>query len=221
MQGKATQVLYLFIEGPTSLAQMSNSCNAINRRPRMFFPFSASQYSQGLSLLIPSCKNEEKQMRVSPWNQYQLVKQEISPQLQLASKKGQVFCRCTPFIFFRRASAGGNETFPPKVDLVCNSETSSDSSSNGAKNSTASDAVDQGEKKIHLKSSLKNPHTDCSGLVAGAVEKNDTSSDLQSLAPGFTKRRKVQWTDSCGKELVEVKEFISRYNAMHFFFSIQ
>lgn len=47
-----------------------------------FFSSSASGYTQGFSLMILGCKSTETQMRVLPWNQHQLIKQEMSPQLQ-------------------------------------------------------------------------------------------------------------------------------------------
>ncbi|WOL08140.1 hypothetical protein Cni_G16892 [Canna indica] len=173
-----------------------------------FFSSSASGYSKGLSLLILGCKSEEKSMRVSPWSQYQLVKQEANPEFQLASVKDQVSRGCTSFICFSRASTGVNGTSPPKVGPVHNPETSSDSSKgNSAKEIVTHNAVDESEKKICLRSSLKRPFGGGSVLGAGAVDTNHSLRELPDSTVEISKRRTVQWTDACGKELVEIKEF--------------
>ncbi|URE20472.1 hypothetical protein MUK42_11710 [Musa troglodytarum] len=99
--------------------------------------------------------------------------------------KDQVSRGCASFVYFCDASAGVNVTFPPKVD-----------------------AVDEDKRNMHLKSSLKKPFADGSVLGIQAVDSNDS---FRELPTGFTKRSKVQWTDTNGNELVKIKEYEPRY----------
>ncbi|KAJ8471377.1 hypothetical protein OPV22_025720 [Ensete ventricosum] len=71
-------------------------------------------------------------------------------------------------------------------------------------NISPQNAVDADNRNMHLKSSLKKPFTDGSVLGIQAVDSNDS---LRELPSGFTKRSKVQWTDTNGNELVKIKEY--------------
>ncbi|URE20469.1 hypothetical protein MUK42_11710 [Musa troglodytarum] len=70
--------------------------------------------------------------------------------------------------------------------------------------SIGDDAVDEDKRNMHLKSSLKKPFADGSVLGIQAVDSNDS---FRELPTGFTKRSKVQWTDTNGNELVKIKEY--------------
>lgn len=78
----------------------------------------------------------------------------------------------------------------------------------------AAGAVELDEKDIYLKSNLKKPLIDISDSAAHAAVKNDSLRYLPSSTSGFTKRRKIQWADACGTELIEIKEFIVRCAAL-------
>ncbi|URE20471.1 hypothetical protein MUK42_11710 [Musa troglodytarum] len=76
--------------------------------------------------------------------------------------------------------------------------------------SIGDDAVDEDKRNMHLKSSLKKPFADGSVLGIQAVDSNDS---FRELPTGFTKRSKVQWTDTNGNELVKIKEYEPRPEA--------
>ncbi|CAL9199423.1 unnamed protein product [Musa hybrid cultivar] len=146
-------------------------------------------------------------MRVSPWDQSRLVEQEVNPEFPLASRNEHVSHGCSSFVCFGRASSGVNGTSPPKVGPVHHYETPLDSSTtNSCKESATEDVVVEGDRKICRKSSLKKQFTDHSASDAEAVGTNGSSREVPGSTSGFTKR-KLQWSDACGKELVEIKEF--------------
>ncbi|KAG1330076.1 hypothetical protein COCNU_02G000440 [Cocos nucifera] len=176
-----------------------------------FFSSSATGYSKGLALLLLGQRNEERPMRVSPWNQYELV-EEVDPDLQLASRRNRVSCGCARFICFGRASAGRDGPCPPKVGPIHQPETLPDSSSasDPGKLSGIGDAVAVSERKTCLRSSLKNPSTSCSMLVGQADGAHDSLQEVPTSVRTCSERRKVQWTDASGLELVEIKEFEPR-----------
>ncbi|XP_042494693.1 uncharacterized protein LOC122073997 [Macadamia integrifolia] len=174
-----------------------------------FFSSSASGYSKGLTLLLLGQKNEERPMRVSPWNQYQLVEQEIDSDLQLASRKNRVSRGCAAFVCFGRASAGLEGPSPPKVgpvqqqDIVAVSPAVSDKN----EDCLSHHGDDKSIKKVRLKSSLKmSSNYTTNQLASGEGNFHETSNETVSEVPG-NERRKVQWTDAHGKELVEIREF--------------
>ncbi|KAM6542268.1 hypothetical protein CsatB_006715 [Cannabis sativa] len=173
-----------------------------------FFSSSASGYSKGLALLLLGQKNKDKPMRVAPWNQYQLVDQESDPDLQLASTKNRLARGCASFVCFRRTSAGLDTKSPLKVGPAQHQDVLPDSlASDSDKNKDhAADTVDSDDaSKVYLKSSLKKS----SNTTSVSVETGNDSvrlSEAGSDIPG-TERRKVQWTDTCGSELAEIKEF--------------
>lgn len=172
-----------------------------------FFSSSASGYSKGLTLLLLGHKNEEKPMRVSPWTQYQLVDQDSDPDLQLASVKNRLSRGCASFVCFGRASAGIEgpsqlKVGPAQQHDILTEPTASDED----KDHTTDHNDDNNATKVVLKSSLKK----ASNSVPVSTEDDNKCKSLGengSDVPDDTERRKVQWTDTCGRELVEVREF--------------
>ena len=175
-----------------------------------FFSSSASGYSKGLSLLLLGQRTEDKPMRVAPWNQYQLVDQEPDTELQLASTKNHLSRGCASFVCFGRTSAGHDTPSPLKVGPAHQHDVSPGPLvSNKGKDSSAH--VDDGNdnRKVALKSSMKRPQISRS---VDAANEHEASDGKGIDAPGAqTERRKVQWTDACGSELVEIREFEPRY----------
>lgn len=172
-----------------------------------FFSSSATGYSKGFTLLFLGRKNEEKPMRVSPWNQYQLVEQEIEPDFQLASRKNRVSPGCAAFICFGRASSSLEAPSPPKVGLVQQQDfLTKPSQANEAENCAADQGANENGGKVHMRSSLKKPSGSAS-VVRSDDNQHEVLGEDDSNAPGCTERRTVQWTDACGKDLAEVREF--------------
>ncbi|KAH7568103.1 hypothetical protein JRO89_XS07G0238100 [Xanthoceras sorbifolium] len=175
-----------------------------------FFSSSASGYSKGLTLLLLGQRNkDDKPMRVSPWNQYQLVDQEPDPDLQLASAaKNRLSRGCASFVCFGRASAGLETPSPLKVGPVQQQDVSPGPlSSDKGKDHTIDIEDDNGNViKVSLKSSLKKPSHSIPVPVQ-SVNEHEAVGEEGSDIPGHTDRRKVQWTDTCGSELVEIREF--------------
>lgn len=177
-----------------------------------FFSSSASGYSKGLTLLLLGQKNEDKPMRVSPWNQYQLVDQESDPNLQLASTKNWLSRGCASFVCFGRASAGLDTPSPLKVGPAQQQDVlPGPLVSDKGKDHTTDVDNDNNARKVSLRSSLKKSSNKTPVAVAVAVENANECEALGgkgSDIPGHKERRKeVQWTDACGSELVEVREF--------------
>ncbi|KAJ0960506.1 hypothetical protein J5N97_003937 [Dioscorea zingiberensis] len=173
-----------------------------------FFSSSATGYSKGLSLLLLGQKNEERPMRVLPWNQYQLVDQEVDSDLQLASRKKQASQGCTSFLCFGRASTELDGPCPPKASPAKPPEAlpitcpASDDSKIGTNIS-----VDVSETKICRKSSLKKNSRDCSAMVGASENACNSLEDVPGSEVCSAERRKVHWTDASGMELAEVREF--------------
>ncbi|MED6118261.1 hypothetical protein PIB30_000884 [Stylosanthes scabra] len=171
-----------------------------------FFSSSASGYSKGLSLLLLGQRSEDKPMRVAPWNQYQLVDQESDTQLQLAStKKYPSRGGCASFGCFGRTSAGHDTPSPLKVGPAQQHDLSPGSlvSNQGKDPSTYIDNEND-NRKVVLKSSLKRPRVNKS---VNAANEHVASDGKVADAPGSQSERRVQWTDSCGSELAEIREF--------------
>ncbi|KAK6938247.1 hypothetical protein RJ641_031755 [Dillenia turbinata] len=172
-----------------------------------FFSSSASGYSKGLTLLLLGQKNEEKPMRVSPWNQYQLVDQESDPDLQLASTKNRLTRGCASFVCFGRASAGLESPSPLKVgptqqrDVLCVPP-----ASEKGKDHAADHDGDNNTSRVVLKSSLKKVSNK---VLVGPVKADELEplGEKCSNTSDGTERRKVEWTDTCGQELAEIREF--------------
>ncbi|KAJ9560818.1 hypothetical protein OSB04_005978 [Centaurea solstitialis] len=184
-----------------------------------FFSSSASGYSKGLTLLLLGKKSEEeKSMRVRPWNEYQLVDQEPDPDLQLASHKNLLVRGCASFLCFGRAAAGLETPSPLKVgptrhqnheDVI---ETTPDLQKVEEKDSKSDLVTDDGNvdnvNACSLKSSLKRPTT-ASVSVSDACKKEDKGDAVDGDdASGLDHiERRVQWTDVSGGELFVIREF--------------
>lgn len=172
-----------------------------------FFSSSASGYSKGLTLLLLGQKNEDKPMRVSPWNQYQLVDQESDPNLQLASTKNWLPRGCASFVCFGRASAGLDTSSALKVGPAHQQDVlPGPLVSDKGKDCTTDLDDDSNARKVALKSSLKKASNKAPVSVENANEREALGKKGSDI-PGHTERRKVQWTDACGSELVDVREF--------------
>lgn len=175
-----------------------------------FFSSSASGYSKGLTLLLLGQKNEEKPMRVSPWNQYQLVDQDSDPDLQLASLKSRLPRGCASFVCFGRASTVIEGPSPLKVgptqqQAALQAPTFSD---RGVDHSSSHDDEDHNNAtKIALKSSLKRPSVSKPVPSGNGDERVSEGEEGSVISGRQTERRKVQWTDVCGRELTEIREF--------------
>ncbi|KAL2894410.1 Heat shock 70 kDa protein 5 [Bienertia sinuspersici] len=183
-----------------------------------FFSSSASGYSKGLTLLLLGQRSDEKHMRVAPWNQYQLVDQETESDLQLASGKNRLSRGCATFVCFGRASAGLDGQSPLKVGPTQPQDIlPSGPLSERDKEQSIVVEDDNNARNITLKSSLKKPSHNIEQTIKKGDEQQPLAEEGSDL-PGHAEKRKVQWTDACGKELAEIREFelsgfyvISRY----------
>ncbi|KAF5749235.1 hypothetical protein HS088_TW04G01199 [Tripterygium wilfordii] len=172
-----------------------------------FFSSSASGYSKGLTLLLLGQEHEDKSMRVSPWNHYQLVDQEPDPDLQLASTKNRLSRGCASFVCFGRTSTGIDAPSPLKVGPTQQQDVSPGPLVSDKGKDHASDLIDENNmRKVSLKSSLKKPSKSIPGPIQ-VTDQSDVLNEKGSDSPGHTERRKVQWTDACGSELAEIREF--------------
>ena len=176
-----------------------------------FFSSSASGYSHGLALLLLGREEEEKPVKVSPWTQYRLVDGEAEKVYNLASGENQAPRKCAPFICFGHAASELEAASPPKV---CSSNTlnsSEDSSGSTKKKVTVNCSIPGDEIKGGLKSNSKRDSLEHCIVVSEGEEPRESLEEVQTLKSGM-ERRKVQWTDTCGKELFEIREFEARYS---------
>lgn len=173
-----------------------------------FFSSSASGYSKGLALLLLGEKNEEKTMRVSPWNQYHLVDHRAGPDRLAHRKKRPPSCGCTSFICFACKSGGSDGFSKSKVGSVQKSEALPESLDSSDRDKTRnSDSADESDVKVFLKSSLKKSSSvNCSVTLGNGDDRCSSVDEVQSDI-SFTDRRKIHWTDAHGKELAEIREF--------------
>ncbi|KAJ4749799.1 Low affinity potassium transport system protein [Rhynchospora pubera] len=169
-----------------------------------FFSSSASGYSHGLALLLLGRKNDEKPVKVSPWNHYRLVEREEDRETrQLASSKNQVSCKCTAFGCFGCMPATLDGPVNTRQGSACQSE----KGFRGTKAVYRDGSNGGGDKRGCLKSNLKRDSSDqCLVFGDSAVDARDSVEEGLNGNLGV-ERRKVQWTDTCGKELVEIREF--------------
>ncbi|KAJ6844990.1 uncharacterized protein M6B38_288140 [Iris pallida] len=171
------------------------------------FGSSASGYSKGLTLSSPWSKEQKDIHESSAVESVQLVEQKADPYLQLASRRKRIFRGCTFLACFARASAGADSQPPSKVDLVNQSVTPPvPCITDRGKGRTIGATSDESESKVCLESSLKKPLTRCSSTDGEGDHACNSIKEVQrdvNCAP----RRKVRWTDSCGRELVEIREF--------------
>ncbi|KAK7315297.1 hypothetical protein VNO77_33837 [Canavalia gladiata] len=197
-----------------------------------FFSSSALGYSKGLNFLLLGWRSDDKPIRVLPWNQYRLVDQESYPKLQLASKKNRHPSRCASFLCFGRASANLDPPSHPKVGPAKHHDVSSGQLVSNRGKYPSTNVNDDGKRELALKSSLKKQENSEPAIVEDATEceasggkgsdateckasgekgrdatECEASGGKGSDAPCHTERRKVQWTDACGRELVQIREF--------------
>ncbi|CAN4116435.1 unnamed protein product [Withania somnifera] len=175
-----------------------------------FFSSSASGYSKGLTLLLLGQKNEEKPMRVAPWNQYQLVDQETDSDLQLASGKNRLVRGCGSFVCFGRTAGGLESPSPLKVGPTQQTEVlpSCPASEKDTDQPQCVNLIEGSciSPKFTLKSSLKKP-VNSVPVSDGKGNERDTTFDKVDDAPNPMEKRKVQWTDTSGGVLFEIREF--------------
>ncbi|RZB61362.1 hypothetical protein D0Y65_043890 [Glycine soja] len=183
-----------------------------------FFSSSASGYSKGLTLLLLGQRSDDKPMRVLPWNQFQLVGQESDHELQLASRKNCISSGCTSFVCFGHASAGLDTTSNLKLGPAKHHDVSSGTLVSHKGKYPCANANDN-SRKVALKSSLKRKENKKPAPVETVTE-HEAPGGKGNDFPGQTERRKVQWTDTCGSELVEIREFEPRYLNFYFVYRL-
>ncbi|KAL9245069.1 hypothetical protein vseg_018763 [Gypsophila vaccaria] len=173
-----------------------------------FFSSSASGYSKGISLLLLGQKSDdEKHMRVAPWNQYQLVDKKTDSHFQLASGNPRLPRGCASYVCFGCASAGLDGQSPLKVgptqpqDIL---STAPAIESDKELSNTADDDISA--RHIELKSSMKKSSQNIQQNIVNNGEQEGLI-ELGSITEGIKEKRKVQWTDTCGQELTEIREF--------------
>ncbi|ERN03896.1 hypothetical protein AMTRI_Chr05g64920 [Amborella trichopoda] len=175
-----------------------------------FFSSSAFSYSKGLAIFFLGKHHSEnqqdnkskQQMRVLPLSHqaYHLV-QDINRPLASSSVKSRAR-GCASFICFGRSSSRPEGPSLPRVEPVHQQDAS--------QSDCAASSNDNNSRKVFLKSSLKRPpgNTNDDSLVQSVggdiVEAQDGKANT---IPSSTAKRKVQWTDTFGKELTEIKEF--------------
>ncbi|XP_022953140.1 uncharacterized protein LOC111455621 isoform X2 [Cucurbita moschata] len=169
-----------------------------------FFSSSASGYSSSLTLLFLGQKSEVKPMRVLPL----LLDRE--PDLnELASTKTWISWRCASSSLrcFRHNPAGPNSSILKKAASTQRQDSlkTSPLSDNG-KNQVLSSNDENLASKMVLKSSLKKA-PDATVVSVGNADGNEALGGKGSCDSSHVERRKVQWIDTCGSELAEVKEF--------------
>ncbi|WZZ15791.1 hypothetical protein YC2023_108880 [Brassica napus] len=160
-----------------------------------FFSSSASGYSNGLALLLLGHKNDQKPVRVSPWSHYHLVAEETDTKFHSVSSKNWLSRRCTSLICFGRKSDSQPQEFPS-------------SDSEGNKDHAPPPSVDfncEVSNRFALKSSLKKRSSFSDAFLADGDDVSSRDGVLD-----HADRRKVQWPDTCGIEIAEVKEFEPR-----------
>ncbi|KAL6527492.1 hypothetical protein OROGR_016582 [Orobanche gracilis] len=184
-----------------------------------FFSSSASGYSKCLALLLLGQKNEENPMRVTPWKQYQLVDRDTGLDIQLASGKNQPVRGCAPFVCFGCTATGlespsSRKVGPPLNQEVLTGPTPVLDDSTNLKN-LAGGVVDGGgndddskRNVVTLKSSLRK-------VINGREQKEDETLCEQSNGVACQREKKVQWTDTSGGELFEIREFEMRCGNLH------
>ncbi|XP_022993299.1 uncharacterized protein LOC111489351 isoform X1 [Cucurbita maxima] len=170
-----------------------------------FFSSSASGYSSSLTLLLLGQKSEDNPMRVLPF----LVDREPDLNNQLASRKTWISWRCaSPSLRCFRWNPAGPIPSPLKKAASTQRQDSSRTSplSDNGKDHVPSSNDDYLARKMVLKSSLKKA-SDVPAVSVQNADGNEALGEKGSYDSSHVERRKVQWTDTCGSELAEVKEF--------------
>ncbi|KAK4777112.1 hypothetical protein SAY86_005800 [Trapa natans] len=164
-----------------------------------FFSSSASGYSKGLTLLLLGQKDEDDQpMKVSQWNQYQLVDHEHKVRLGLGSRRKWLTKSFLSLICFSCPSQGDDESSHSKDTRADQQDIWPDphvSDECHVPKADLDDATDT--EKPAPRSNLRRRSS------ADAVP----VSDSHDVVPGQIGGRRVQWTDALGTELFEIREF--------------
>ncbi|KAK8453033.1 hypothetical protein SEVIR_5G216300v4 [Setaria viridis] len=173
-----------------------------------FFSSSASGYSHGLALLLLGRKAEEKPVKVSPWNQYRLVDREAEQVCHLASGKDEAPGKCAPFVCFGCTANGLEVASPAKAGSsnALGSTQEDEASCPANKKLTTSGSITGNERRGCLKSNSKRDSLEHCIVVSEGEEPRESLEEVQTLRASM-ERRKVQWTDTCGKDLFEIREF--------------
>ncbi|XP_022682024.1 uncharacterized protein LOC101785667 isoform X1 [Setaria italica] len=176
-----------------------------------FFSSSASGYSHGLALLLLGRKAEEKPVKVSPWNQYRLVDREAEQVCHLASGKDEAPGKCAPFVCFGCTANGLEVASPAKAGSsnALGSTQEDEASCPANKKLTTSGSITGNERRGCLKSNSKRDSLEHCIVVSEGEEPRESLEEVQTLRASM-ERRKVQWTDTCGKDLFEIREFETR-----------
>uniref|UniRef100_A0A0A9DDS0 Uncharacterized protein n=1 Tax=Arundo donax TaxID=35708 RepID=A0A0A9DDS0_ARUDO len=172
-----------------------------------FFSSSASGYSHGLALLLLGRKGEEKPVKRSQWNQYRLVDGEAEQVYHLPSGKDQAPGKCAPFVCFGCTANGLEGASPPKAGSS-NALGSSleEASSTTNKKLTTDASIPGNQRRGCLKSNSRRDSLEHCIVVSEGEEPRESLEEVQTLKSGM-ERRKVQWTDTCGRDLFEIREF--------------
>ena len=171
-----------------------------------FFSSSASGYSHGLALLLLGRKSEEKHDKGSPCSHYRLVGQEAEHECPVPSGKNDVPGKCASFICFGCTPAKLVGASPPKLGSSNIPGSSSEPPSSSATGTaTTNGSINGSGRKGCLKNNLRRDSSERSTLSC-SEEPRESLEEVQTLRSGM-ERRKVQWTDTCGKELFEIREF--------------
>lgn len=170
-----------------------------------FFSSSASGYSHGLALLLLGRRTEEQPVRASSWNHYRLVDRDAGHAGQPPPTKDDVPAKCASFTCFGCTPARLEGASPPKLS---SSNTRQQLSSSTSRKGTANGSSINGSgRKGCLKSNSKRDSSDRGSIVSdGEEQPRESLEEVQTLKTGM-ERRKVHWTDTCGKELFEIREF--------------
>ncbi|KAL6882010.1 hypothetical protein ACP4OV_011482 [Aristida adscensionis] len=172
-----------------------------------FFSSSASGYSHGLALLLLRRKGEEKPVEVSTWNQYRLVGPEAEQVYHLPSSKDQAPGKCAPFVCFGCTATGLEGASPPKAGSINALGSLQEEASSSATNKLPTNgSITGNEIRGCLKSKSKRDSSEHCIVVSEGEEPRESLEEVQTLKAGM-ERRKVQWTDTCGKDLFEIREF--------------
>ncbi|EOA38532.1 hypothetical protein CARUB_v10010331mg [Capsella rubella] len=167
-----------------------------------FFSSSASGYSNGLALLLLGQKNEQKPVKVSSsqWNHYHLVVEESDTGFRLDSSKNWLSSACTSLICFGRKSERPENPSPIRVSPSHTKDFASDASVHREGKEDRVEYNCEVTNRFALKSSLKK--RSFSDVVVG-----DDDVSCRDGVVDHTDRRKVQWPDTCGIDIAEVREF--------------
>ncbi|PKI58055.1 uncharacterized protein LOC116205155 [Punica granatum] len=172
-----------------------------------FFSSSASGYSKGLTLLLLGQKDEDdKPMRVSPWNQYHLVNQEPDVRGHLGSRRKWHSRAWVSFMCFHGASGAADGPSYPNVGGDHQEIWPGPLVSNKCKDSKT-DLDDVIDAKVDTpRSNLRRRSSSVAVSVLDAHECNSLVENIGNI-PGQIGGRRVQWTDALGTELAEIREF--------------